>query len=150
MRSDDRAVSVTVNYILALSITFLLVTGLFIAGGDFVSDQRETSVRTELQVLGEQVAADISMADRLAQTTTDDETVRVQRSLPSDVSGSTYTINVTNGSEPYLRMTSEDPEVNVRVDFRNDTAIDMTTINGGPIVVNYTAGGTLAIERGEA
>lgn len=149
MRSDDRGVSVTVNYILGLSIAFLLVTGLFITGGDFVQDQRETSVRTELEVLGEQLAADISMADRLAQTATGDETVRVKRSLPSRVSGSSYSITVEGGSDPNLVLSANDPDIEVEVEFRNDTDVELRSINGGPIVVNLTASGTLDLERGE-
>ena len=146
--TDDRAASVTINYVLGLSITFLLVTGLFIAGGDFVNDQRETSVRTELQVLGEQVAADISMADRLAQSTTDNETVRVRRELPSSVSGTNYAIEIQGGSDPEVLMTANDPDIEVTVGFTNETDVEMTSISGGPIAVNLTSSDTLDIERG--
>jgi hypothetical protein len=146
--TDDRAASVTINYILGLSITFLLVTGLFIAGGDFVSDQRETSVRTELQVLGEQVAADISMADRLARSTSDNETVRVRRELPSSVSGTNYAIEIQGGSDPEVLLTSNDPDIEVTVGFTNETNVEMTSISGGPIAVVLTSSDTLDIERG--
>jgi len=148
--TDDRAVSVTVNYILGLSVTFLLVTGLFIAGGDFVSDQRETSVRTELQVLGEQVAADISQADRLAQSTGDNASVRVRRELPSRVSGVSYAIEIQGGTDPEVLLTTNDPDIEVTVDFTNETNVEMTSITGGPIAVNLTASETLEIERGES
>lgn len=63
---DDRGVSMTVSYILGLSIAFLLVIGLFLTAGDFVTEQRETSIRTEMEVLGEQIATDITLADRMA------------------------------------------------------------------------------------
>lgn len=147
--SDDRAASVTINYILGLSITFLLVTGLFIAGGDFVEEQRENSVRTELDVLSEQVAADISMADRLAQSTSTNDTVQVRRSLPSRISGVSYTIEVEGGPDPKLILRTNDPDIEVRTTFTNETDVVVKSLNGGPIVVNQTASGTLEIERSD-
>mgnify|MGYP000002913057 CR=1 FL=1 len=146
---DERGVSVTVNYILGLTIAFLLVIGLFLTAGDFVTDQRETSIRTEMEVLGEQVANDITLADRMARTTTDNETVVVRRSLPSRVSGSTYTIAVEGGDDPYLVLTSRDPEIEVRAAFANQTDVEMTRLNGGSVQVNYTDSGTLEVQRGD-
>jgi hypothetical protein len=146
---DDRAVSVTVSYILGLSIAFLLVIGLFITAGDFVTDQRETSIRTEMDVLGEQIANDITLADRMAQTTTDNETVVVRRSLPSQVSGSRYSIAVEGGADPYLVLVSQDPEIRVEADFSNQTDLEMTRIDGGSIRVTYTDSGTLELQQGD-
>jgi hypothetical protein len=137
--TDDRGVSTTVNYILGLSIALLLVAGLFVTVGDFVQDQRETSVRTEMEVLGEQIAVDIEAADRLVQST-DDGNVTVRRSLPSQLSGSSYTIAIEGGDDPYLILTSHDPELSTRARFTNTTNVAMTRINGGSIQVNYTDG----------
>jgi hypothetical protein len=128
---------------------FILVTGLFIAGGDFVSEQRETSIQTELEVVSEQVVADISMADRLAQTMSGNETVRVRRSAPDRVAGSSYAIAVEGGSDPKVVLRTVDPAVEVTVPIRNETDLEMTTINGGPLVVNYTDD-ALRVERSES
>ncbi|QSG05906.1 DUF7266 family protein [Halapricum desulfuricans] len=144
---DDRAVSTTVNYVLGLSITFLLITGLFLAGGNFVQDQRETSIETELQVVAEQLAADVESADQLVQTT-ENGTVVVERSVPSRVSGTGYTIAVEGGSDPRLVLTSNDPEIEVTAQFSNRTAVQPTRITGGPIQVTET-GGQLVLERRE-
>ena len=146
---DDRGVSMTVSYILGLSIAFLLVIGLFLTAGDFVTEQRETSIRTEMEVLGEQIATDITLADRMAQTTTDNETVVVRRSLPSRVSGTGYTISVTGGDDPHLVLTSQDPEITVEVQFSNQTDVEMTRLNGGSILVNYTDSDTLEVQRSD-
>lgn len=146
-RDDQRAVSVTVNYVLGLGIVFVLVTGLFIAGSGFVENQRETSIRTELEVIGEQVASDISMADRLAQTTSGSpRTVEVGRSLPGEVSGTGYSIAVAGGSDPYVVVESNDPEVSVTVQFTNSTDVELDTVAGGAIVVRHTASNTIAVE----
>lgn len=139
----------TVSYILGLSIAFLLVIGLFLTAGDFVTDQRETSIHTEMEVLGEQIANDITLADRMAQTTTKNETVVVRRSLPRRVSGTGYTIAVEGGNDPYLLLTSDDPEIEVRAAFANQTEVEMTRLNGGSIQVNYTDSGTIEVERSD-
>jgi hypothetical protein len=143
---DERGVSVTVSYILGLSIAFLLVIGLFITAGDFVTDQRETSIRTEMEVLGEQIANDITLADRMNRTTRGDSSVTVRRSLPSRVSGTSYTIIVEGGNDPHLRLVSQDPEISVQAEFANQTDVEMTRVNGGSIQVNLTEGGTLELE----
>lgn len=142
---DDRAVSTTVNYVLGLSIAFLLIAGLFLAGGDFVRDQRETSIETELRVISEQLAADMESADRLAQTA-ENGTVVVERSAPSRVSGTGYTIAVEGGDDPRLVLTANDPDIEVTAQFSNRTAVEETRITGGSIQVTET-GGQLVIER---
>jgi len=142
---DDRGVSMALGYVLGLSIAFLLVAGLFVAGGNFVQEQRETGVRTEMAVISEQIASDIESADRLAQAT-DNGTSVVQRSLPSRISGSSYTINVKGGSNPRLVLRTRDPAVTVTAQFSNTTAVTPTETPGGPIQVTY-AGGKLVLER---
>lgn len=143
--SDDRAVSTTINYVLGLAIAFALVTGLLIAGGDFVQNQREDAARTELRVLGEQVTSDLMTADRLAETTRDNETVNVERDLPDSVAGSGYTVTVTGGTDPYLVLETTSPDVEVEVELSNRTDVDMANVNGGPIVVRYD-GDSLVLE----
>lgn len=134
--TNNRAVSTTLNYILGLAIAFLLVAGLFITAGSFVGDQRETGVRTEMEVLGEQIAVDIEAADRMAQTI-DDGNVTVHRSLPSRLSGTGYTIAVEADPDPYLTLTSTNPDVEVTVGFTNTTDVELTRLKGGSIQVTY-------------
>ena len=144
---DNRAVSMAVSYVLGLSIAFLLIAGLFFAGGDFVQDQRETSVETELRVISEQIAADIESADQLAQTT-ENGTVVVERSVPSRVSGTGYTIAVEGGDDPRLTLTANDPDVEVTAQFSNQTAVEETRITGGSVQVTEI-GGRLVLDRRE-
>lgn len=144
--SDDRGVSITVNYVLGLSITFILASGLLLAGGQFVEDQREQAVRTQLEVLGEQIASDVSLADRLNQTTRGTETVRVERTLPPRAGGSGYSVRITDGSDPAVVVEATDVDVNVTVDFKNSSTIQSTTIASGSYVVRLSSSGPLVLE----
>lgn len=137
---DARAVSTTIGYALTLGITALLVTGLLIAGGGFLQEQRETSTRAELQVIGHQVASDIASADRLAGS--DVSEVSIRRSLPERVTGSAYSITVESSAQSHLVLTSADPEVTIRIDMQtvfvgNSTGVASGTVDGGSIVIEY-------------
>jgi len=143
---DTRAAATTLNYVLGLSIALILVTGLMVAGGTFVEDQRDRSIETELEVLAEQVSADVEMADRLARTTTENETVRVGRDLPPRVAGSNYDVGIEGGSDPQIVVRSTDPEITVTVPVENETSLESSTVSGGTVAVNYTASDELVLE----
>ncbi|WP_254823723.1 DUF7266 family protein [Haloglomus halophilum] len=135
---DDRAVSTTVGYTLSLGISALLISGLLIAGGGFLQDQRVTSTRSELTVIGHQIAADIASADRLVGT--DASNIRVQRNLPDRVTGSAYTVEVVTSGETHLLLTSAEPEVTVRVDVQTQfisNGLEATSVDGGDIQVAF-------------
>lgn len=135
-RPDDRAVSTTVGYALTLGVAALLITGLLIAGGGFLEDQREVTTETQLEVIGEQVSADISSADRLSASDADE--VNITRNLPDSVTGSQYTISVRTSPQTHLELRSVDPEVTVRVDVAvQEASLVATDIGGGNIQVSY-------------
>lgn len=136
-RLDDRGVSTTIGYALTLGVASLLITGLLIAGGGFLEDQRERTTTTELEVIGEQIAADLSSADRLSGSGVD--SVTITRNLPDRVTGSAYTVNVTNSPQSHLVLKSAEPRLTVRVDFavnEVDKVVE-TDIDGGDIEVTY-------------
>jgi hypothetical protein len=145
-RAADRGVSTTLNYVLGLAIALILITGLLLAGGTFVESQRDQSIETELSVLAEQVSADVMAADRLAETTTDNETVRVGRDLPARVAGSTYEVRIEGGSDPRVVARTSDPEIAVEVPVETSTGIESSSVSGGPVAVNYTASDELRLE----
>lgn len=137
MIQTDRGTSTPLGYALTLGITTLLVTGLLIAAGGFVGDQRERSIRGEMQVLGQQMASDIAAGDRFVQSSSSD--FAISRSVPNRVVGTSYTIQVKkDGSgQPYLQLTSLEPEVTVTVDLALQTSIKTTMFSGGRIIVEY-------------
>jgi len=147
---DDRAQAITLSYTIGLAIGVLLITGLLIAGATFIQNQREDAIRTELRVIGQQVAADFSTADRLAQAAESNSTVTLSRSMPGTVAGSTYSLELVESENPELVLTSTDPEVQVTVSLANKSGVDGTSISGGNIRVNETATGVLTLEsRGD-
>lgn len=149
MRRDERSQAITLNYTLGLGIAVILATGLLIAGANFVSGQREAAAQTELRVVGQQVAADIEAVDRLVNGSDDPRRASVTRTLPDRVAGSSYTVELVEGGDPYLRLRTEQPEQSVRVEFTNQTAVEGSAVSGGEVTVNYTAAGELALEAGD-
>lgn len=135
----DRAVSSTLNYVLSLGIMAILVTGLLSAGGGFVEDRQEEVVRSELEVIGQQVASDIQRADRLVTAGDGNEQVTLTQSLPERISGTTYQMSL-EPSGPKLVLKSTDPEISVSVRLQTTTTLGASSAGGGTVVVTYPSG----------
>lgn len=145
VRGTDRGVSVTVNYVLALAITALLISGLLIAGGDYLEGQRESVTRHQLGVTAEQLAGGIADADRLAAG---GERVSVEIGLPRTVAGSAYRIRVTEVSDPpdqpgeyALLLTSPPVGTSVELTVRTSVPLAERTVEGGTVVVRLHGDG---------
>lgn len=139
-RGEDRAVSVTVNYVIALALTAILISGLLAAGGSLLEDRQESVTREEFAVLGEQLAAGIGEADSMATTGAED--LRVAVRLPDSVAGSSYLVRVTEAASPgvqpgayVLTFSSPATDVSWNVTVRTDRGIDETQVRGGTVVV---------------
>ncbi|GAA0198433.1 hypothetical protein ACFFQF_15180 [Haladaptatus pallidirubidus] len=136
----DRGVSVTVNYALNLVVATLLIAGLLTATGGMVEDQRRDAVRTELQVIGQRLSADVQTADRLVQT--GGTTVAIESSLPERVAGVPYSVTVEPGV--FVLETSR-PRVTVRVSFVTTTTVEETAISGGSMTIVRADSGELEV-----
>lgn len=143
----DRAVSVAVNYVLTLTIATLLLSGLAVTAGGLIEAQSEEAIRSELDVLGQQLAANIESADRLATVAKGNTAeVRIESALPTRVAGSGYTIDVA-GDTIVLRTT--DPEVSVSVQFTvsDGTAVETErTVRGGNVLIERDGDDRLVVE----
>lgn len=139
MAGLNRGVSTVVGYVLNLGIATLLVTGLLVSGATVVSDQRERTVRAELDVIGNRMAADLETADRLLRAGSG--TVTVRSSLPETVAGSVYDIEIraTDG-DVELVLEAREPSVSRTVPVRNGSAIQPTTVTGGELTVRNDTG----------
>lgn len=142
-RTDERGVSTTLGYSLTLAITAVLVTGLLIAGGALVEDQRERIADEELSVTTEQLASGIGDADRLADTKSGG-TVRTSVWLPDRIAGGQYTIRVENTSaaaEQPARVLivadSQAVDVAVSLSIRTSVPVANRTVDGGPMVISH-------------
>ena len=137
MADVERGVSPVLAYTLTIGIGTLLVAGLVVAAGGYVENQRELTTERELEVIGQQVSADIAAADRLART--DGAEVEVTRTLQSRSVGAQYTIEVVDDApgptEPYLRLSTSSPDVTVEVGVVSVTPVGERRVGGGDIVV---------------
>lgn len=140
MTVPARGVSTVAGYVAILAVMTMLTTGLLIAGGDFIQDQREVTVREELKVVGERLSGDVTASERLGTAGTGSGTVRLERSFPADAAGSAYTVTLSDGGgAPQLVLAADQPDVTVtiRVALGEGTTVDENTVQGGDIVVVY-------------
>ena len=134
-----RGLSTALGYVLTLGITVILVSGLLVAGGNFVDDQREEVVRTELEIVGEQVATHVNAADRLNESGVGETNVTIEQRFPPSVVGSAYRINLEEDDQR-LRLKTTNPSVEVTVPLASTTTIADSSASGGQIVVEYDQG----------
>ncbi|WP_411963073.1 hypothetical protein [Haloferax sp. YSMS24] len=136
---STRAVSTTLGYVLTLSITTILISGIMVGAGSYVSAEHERVTETELEVVGQRLAANIEAVDRIASSSDDETTATVSSrlELPNRVAGTTYRINVESDE---LVLRSVDPEVTVRVSVQTETTLDSGSVDAGDVVVRYDAG----------
>lgn len=134
MSRSERATSVALGYVLTLSITTILVSGLFITAGSVVDGQRQQATTQELTVHGERLAADLATVDRLART---GSTVELERELPAAVVGATYRIGI-DGERLVLRSERADGSVTVSFVAERDVEIaGGDSLGGGPVVIAF-------------
>lgn len=132
---SDRGVSISVNYVLTLAITTLLMTGLLFSTGNLVEDRRDSATRSELRVVGERMASSLMAADRLAQS--GPTTVVVETDAPDRVAGMQYTVSL-NATNQQVVLEPANAEVVVRIPFENETAVTDSTAPGGSVRVVLT------------
>lgn len=134
---DERAVTITLNYVLVLGITATLVAGLLFAGSAFVEDQRERVIGDELNVVGNHIAGDIEQVDRMVQASqgTPDQ-AEINQSFQRTVSGTTYTVEL-DGENEQLVLTSNSPAVTVEIDLTVQTDLVDSSALGGDTSIRY-------------
>lgn len=146
--ADRRGVSTAIGYVLTLSVATLLVGGLLVGLGGFVDDQRTGTARDELRVIGQQVASDLSAADRLARVGSPTE-VRVDRQLPDSVTGATYWIEITDGGSPgglvRIELRTTNPDVTVALSVHVETGVVDSSVGGGDLAVRLDGSGELEV-----
>ncbi len=139
---DNRGVSAVLGYILTLGIVTLLIAGLFLAAGGFVEKQHERAVRSEFEVVGNRVAADIAAVDRLALAAGAEGEAELRVGLPPHAAGKPYELSIspTETSDIYaIDVTAPDPAIDaaVEVHVKTKTPLVNSTVRGGPVLVVY-------------
>lgn len=137
----DRAVSVTLDYVILFAIAAVVLAGVATVSGAMISGQVESGVENELEATGERLAADIQDVERLVNTTDpENTTLRLESDLPRHVSGENYRITIgENGDELILYAPSPGIEVTtpVAAGLLNESA---GSISGGAVVIEYDDG----------
>ena len=136
---DTRAVSPVFGYTLTLGVITLLTAGLVVSAGGYVEGQREATIQSDLQVIGQQVSADVAAVDRMAKTQGAD-VATVERTIPRTTVGAGYSITAKNDgngpTEYYLELKSTEPDVTVKVGLSTQLPVE-GRVDGGTIVVEY-------------
>jgi PKD repeat protein len=142
-RRDTRSVATTVNYVLAIALTTILVSSLLVSASGYVDDRRERAVRAELETVGSALAADVAEADRLSQQ---GRNVTLRMDQPEVSTADSYTAAVTTDCptvETCLRLRSAGPSVTVVVPVANETPLSLgSTVGGWRITADGSALGT--------
>jgi hypothetical protein len=139
--ADERAVSVTVGYVLTLAIGAVLLSGVVIGIGGVVDSQTERVVRGDIAVVGQTTVANLESADRLARAAETDRppgaalpTVAVDVDLPDRIAGRPYRIAV-DGEAVTLR--TDDPEAVAEIPHVAALPVESSRVRGGPIRIRY-------------
>ncbi|MFC6785376.1 DUF7266 family protein [Halobaculum halobium] len=140
----DRATATTLSYVLTLGITALLISGLLVAAGGAVEQQREDTTREALEVVGQQLSSRLMAADRLVGAGGSE--VAVRGSYPETVAGTTYSVAVRSGSPTTIELTATGTRVSVTVAAATRTPVADATVSGGDVTVVY-AGGQLEVRE---
>lgn len=138
MYRDDRGNSTTLGYALNLGTAMLLMTALVVGASTFVENERDRTVQTELEVIGQQVASAIIQTDEMAQTSENGKAV-VRRQLPERTAGTAYRIEIESGGDGPVVVESSDGDVTASVELTTQMDIPATTVNGGDITIVYNA-----------
>lgn len=141
-RRADRAVSTVVSYVVLLGVLAVLVSVVLVGATDYVDGRREQVIRSELEVLGNRLAADLTTADALAGST-DRGTVEIESALPERVARSHYRVSISDvpGPDSYaLTLESTDPTVVVTVPLKIEQDLATGRYGGGDLVISYDGG----------
>lgn len=129
--------STAVTWALTLLITTLLISGLLVATGEQIRDRTESVTQTELEVIGQQIVADLSTADRLAQA--DADAVTVRSTLPGGVVEGSYRIEVT-ATDDGATVTVRSGDTAISVPVANRTAVRNSSVPGGDVRITLDGG----------
>ncbi len=147
MRDDERAVSVTVGYVLNFAVAAMLISGLLIAGSGLIESQTQQTTADELAVIGHQLADELSSADRLVRAG-DVSSLAIRSDLPQRTAGGGYTIALEEDSDRWLiTLRTTSPDVTVTVPVRLQTDLREETVSGGPVRIEHESGQLVVTAR---
>lgn len=139
---DSRALSPVLGYVLMLGIVTLLITGLFYSAGNYVENQHDRAIRSEFEVVGNRIAADIAAVDRLVLASGGDGEMELLVELPPRAAGKTYQIETSDApadNVSYVNLSTTEGALGQAVEVRVKTATALAegTVPGGDVRIVY-------------
>lgn len=130
--SDRRGVSTTVSYILAIGITVVLVSSLLVGVNAMMGGQSDRALDSELRVVGEGIAVEVTSVDRLADGADATDQLAMRIDAPTLIAGSPYRVELERtGSDARIRVQSSERAHIVPLD--NHSVIEPSSVQGGTI-----------------
>lgn len=146
---DDRGVSTTVSYTLAIGITVVLIAVLLVGMTVMTEGQQNRAVDSELRVIGDGLATELTIVDRLAVGNDAGDTIAMRVEAPDRAAGQDYRIHLLDedcpgDAESCLRVETRDRAHLVALN--NETTVQNRTITGGTVWI-VVDGETLRIQE---
>lgn len=143
--NEDRAVSTVLGYILALSISAILISGVLLGATTYIDSQQDRVAREQAEAVGSKIVDRIASTDRLATVSNHDGEVLTRVTLPRQIARSTYAIHVVNktapagaGDQPFrYRIAVRVEETVTNTTVRTHHPMKTNTVGGGKLVVAY-------------
>jgi hypothetical protein len=110
IRSDTRAVSIALNYTIAIGITTILTTGLLISAGTLLESQQERVARLQADEIAADLLTQADRLDRISDSTVSSKTT-LQLEYPSTLLGRSYTVSFQRQAAQF-----DDVEWTLRID----------------------------------
>lgn len=141
MLRNDKAVSVSVGFMLMFAITVLVFTGLIISFYTLTQNSEKSAMRESFKILGEGLAIKITTVDTLINMTGrysgTINTLEYEFSMPESIAAKSYSINITNSTNQIIM--ESDNGARIAVPF--STSVNFTRRNiysgAGNYVLRY-------------
>lgn len=134
-RRDRRGVSTTISYVLAIGITVVLVAVLLVGMTAMMDGQRDRAVDSELRVVGEGIATELTTVDRIAVGAAADDTLAMRVEAPDRLAGQSYRVGLTvddcTTADACVRIRTSDRSLLVALN--NRTEVRSAELAGGTL-----------------
>jgi hypothetical protein len=137
----DRAVSAVVGYAIMLVVIGILTSVMILGATNYVGAQRTDVTRTELTVVGNHLAADLTAADSLAGSLSSTGSATVQSDLAEFVAGGSYRIEIagTDSDHEYtITVHSDREDVTRTLTVMTDHDVTTGEFQGGRLTLSVT------------
>ena len=149
---DEKAVSISIGFILMFSVTMLVFTSTVLSFYSLTLSTEKSAMQVSFRMIGSELAARITTVDTLVNITDSYggtvNSLEYEMSVPDSIAGKTYTANIT--SPVYEIVMEADNVARIVVPFTMSTGISQRKIYSGTenfrLIYNRTTS-TVGIEE---